>query len=197
MKSKFITYKVKFLDFCKKSWRLHKPVCILVGLLVVIGSCFLVPNSEKKTENAANELMLTAEKIRRFYQTKPNYWGLDNNSALATGILKHFRIVNDMAFNALGQKVFVGYGPLGESIVPGINGFDITYVDVSYEECVKLLAFPFSQAQSYGLQQVLLFDEKNNLSADFAWGAENALPVTVQNAKNSCVKHNNLLWRFE
>lgn len=197
MKQKFVLYKNSFTDFCKRSWRINKPMCVLVALVVVIAVFFLTANLVNHTQKAANQLMLTAENIRLAYQAKPNYWGLDNQSALKNNVFRHFRVVKNAPYNALGGKVLVGYGPLGESVMPGISGFDITYTDMTYAQCVALLSYPFSQAQNLGLLQILLYDEANSQVAEFAWGGENSLPVSEANAKNYCEKHNNILWHFE
>ena len=172
-------------------------MCVLVALVVVIAVFFLTANLVNHTQKAANQLMQTAENIRLAYQAKPNYWGLDNQSALKNNVFSHFRMVKNAPYNALGGKVLVGYGPLGESVMPGISGFDITYTDMTYAQCVALLSYPFSQAQNLGLLQILLYDEANSQVAEFAWGGENSLPVSEANAKNYCEKHNNILWHFE
>ena len=197
MKQKLILYKNLVAAFCKKSWRINKPLCVLVVLLVVIAGFFLWSPLENRTQKAAQQLMKTAENIRRFYQAKPNYWGLNTQFALENGILTPFRVVQNLPYNDLGRQVFVGYGPLGDTIVPGVSGFDIAFADLSYSQCVKLLAFPFSQSQNLGLMQISLYDVSNNLITDFAWGSGNPLPVSEQNARNYCAKYNNLLWHFE
>lgn len=196
---------MKFPFFKKKTplsrfqvlWKRQKALCVLLFLIVIIGVIYLLPHSEKKADLAAQQVMRVAENIRKFYQTKPNYWGLQTNYALRNGLFQGLRIQNNVAFHSLGGKVYVGQGVNGDVVMPGENGFDVIYPDINRIQCIALLAHKFSDEQNLGLQHIAVFDEKGILIAEFGWSGLNRLPIHENMAENICMNNNFIVWSFE
>ena len=106
----------------RRLWRRNRP---LVGGLIVAAVAVLVliliPRTDKKLVSAAEGVMTIAENVRQAYRAKPSYWGLHTNKAIQEGLIPAGMIKNQMAINALGQKILIGQGINGDMVMPGMD----------------------------------------------------------------------------
>ncbi len=165
---------------------------VMLGLVLIMSTA---PKSEQRAMEAANELMTLAENTRAAYRSKPNYWGLDTESALKSGIVPKDMIAkNSTIKNSLGQNVLIGSGKGGDVVMPGEYGFDIVFTGVNRTACFLLMQHNFSEEQRLGLSGVTLLNSQENV---FSWGGEKAFPLSNTNARNLCEDKNIIIWNFE
>ncbi len=177
-----------------KHWGLILVVCGVV-IAFIIGS-ILLPAPSLKAKIAALQVIMLADNTQNFYRVKPNFWGLDTNSALKNEIFPADMNINGVALNALGKPTLIGNGENGDTIVPGVQGFDIVYKNLNRTQCVFLLSFPFSNEQTLALSQISLINGVND-NISFSWGGELSLLPKPEFAKKYCAKNNTIIWHFE
>ena len=180
----------------RRLWRRNRP---LVGGLIVAAVAVLVliliPRTDKKLVSAAEGVMTIAENVRQAYRAKPSYWGLHTNKAIQEGLIPAGMIKNQMAINALGQKILIGQGINGDMVMPGMSGFDVVYPNISRKYCVLLLSYQFKEQQLLGLKSITL--DNGEEQTVFVWGGENPLPISREQVVSRCKAKNTLLWSFE
>ena len=164
-----------------------------VCVLLLIG-LWLIPGTEKKVDEATKEVLLLADNVRKYYQTKPSYWGLSTESAIADGIIPENMIKKGRAINALGTNVLLGTAPNGEPIMPGMMGFDIIYQEIPKNLCIELATYQFSSQQNLGLKAISIV---NDNAVTFSWGSKNALPINIEQAAKFCKGKSSIIWNFE
>ena len=163
-------------------------------IIVVLIGLWMLPSADKKIDTAAEEVMSLADNVRKNYQTKPSYWGLDTESAIAAGIVPQKMLRKGKIVNALGKNVLLGMGENGESVMPGASGFEIIYQDIAQNVCSALLTYQFSEQQNLGLKEISVINE-NKIT--FSWGGDNPLPVDPMQAKKVCKGKSSIIWSFE
>lgn len=184
-----------FMVYIKRMWYRERISFIGVSIIVVvlIGLAIL-PSKDKRIYLAAQQVMDLASSVRRHFQAKPNYWGLNTEQAIAAGIVPEKMIQNGNVVNALNKKVLLGLGENGEPIIPGSIGFDVIYKDINPDICREMLMYPFSEEQRLGIRSISVV---NSELVTFEWGGENPLPVTEEQAKKVCNKNCSIIWSFE
>ena len=180
--------------------RRHKHFALILGICGVIiafaiGS-LLLPSPSSKAKIAALQVITLADNVQNYYRAKPNFWGLDTTSALKSGIFSADMNVSGVALNALGKPTLIGNGEHGDTIAPGVQGFDIIYKDLNRTQCVFLLSFPFSNEQTLALSQISLINGVNDIIS-FSWGGIPSLLPQPKFAKKYCAKSNTIIWHFE
>lgn len=165
-----------------------------LGAAVIFGLWLIWPASGSRVKPAAEQILQLAAQIRQEFQSKPDFWGLSTdwvikNQATPQGMLKKGQIIN-----ALGRPVLVGGGNDGQVLMPGSRSFNIIYPNLSFADCAKLAAYPFSEQQALGMLSLTIINGGQEYT--YGWGAENSLPLGLKTAKSVCKGQNVLVWGF-
>ena len=79
----------KFLNLFKTTVLKNKQIitCVAIGILLIATLMLLFGTAPKnKFAQVQNELTLLSDSIRDFYRKKPDYWGLNNVTAIKNKI---------------------------------------------------------------------------------------------------------------
>lgn len=182
----------KWQKLSRRDKQIGGGLAIIVLLIAVIISS--VPEADKQAEAAANEAMLLAERTRAHYLAKPNYWGLNSQYAIESGIVPQDMVRGDKIVNSMGQIVLIGLGVDGEAVMPGSRGFDVIFSNVNKKACMLLMSYKFSEQQKLGLSGVTLV---NSAERNFSWSGENRFPLEILETREICEGKNTIVWNFE
>lgn len=150
----------------------------------------------RKTEQAATQLVEIAERIRRKYAAKIDYWGLNTQVVINNKILQEFSTDGENLINALGKPFNIGQGENAETVMPGEKSFDIIYTGLSMGECIALASFPMKHPEEVGLLKITIINAKENKT--FNWGANDyKLPISRDAARKVCKKDSKIIWTIE
>ena len=135
--------------------------------------------------------------VHRGFHFGMNSWTLvlGYKPVLSGWLIPAGMIKNQMAINALGQKILIGQGINGDMVMPGMSGFDVVYPNISRKYCVLLLSYQFKEQQLLGLKSITL--DNGEEQTVFVWGGENPLPISREQVVSRCKAKNTLLWSFE
>ena len=171
---------------------------IFIGVFLLVGICGLILSffsGDKPFSQAAEQVPALAAEIRKAYQTKSNYWGLNTDTILQNKIAPLSMNSKNGLQNALGKKVLVGSGVNGDTVMPGGRSFDVVYIGLNKKECVALASYAFDEQNTLGLNHIALFvDQKEYV---FGWSGEPHLPISSQIAAKYCGMENTLLFNYE
>lgn len=171
-------------------------ISLFVLCLFVFGCLFILGSKDKRIPMAAKELEELSENIRKYYQNRPDYWGLQSNIVIKNQIVPSVMIKNNELIGVLKNKILVGNGINASVLMPGARGFDIVYKNLSKNHCVDLASFDFNKQFWLGVTYVSIVHEDN--IADFSWNNnQNKLPITQSAAKNACKNGGSIIWHFE
>ena len=183
---------VQWIDFIKNLKNGYK---FIIAFLVLVIPLSLFYCSEEKTEPAAHQLIELTNIIRQKFNNKPDLWKLNTQWVIDNQVLPEDMIDDDSIVNALGKNVLVGFGMHGQMLMPGAKSFDIVYEDLTYNECVALASYQFSQQQLLGLLSLSIINEDQENC--FVWGDGGKFPPSPEKAQAICGKKNILIWNFE
>ena len=194
--NRFMAEKINNLTVSIRRLWMRDRISVVGGsvIAVVLIGLWMLPSVDKKIDAAAEEVMSLADNVRKDYQTKPSYWGLNTESAIAAGIVPQKMLRKGKIINALGKQVLIGMGENGESVMPGVAGFDIVYKNIAQNICINLLEHKFSEQQNLGLKAISVVNDE---VITFSWGGENPLPVDPMQAKKVCKGKSSIIWSFE
>ena len=128
----------------------------MVGALLIVWGISVLLFSEKYigTDKAAAEVQQLAENIRRFYQNRPDFWGLNTQAVLDKQIAPRAMSKSGRLMNFFGKEVVVGSGIEGMMLMPGSRNFDIVYKNLNKQECVEMASFRFEEKFWLGVESV-------------------------------------------
>ncbi len=178
-------------------WKLKNSTWIMVTTVVAASLLlllFFMPTNKDNYETVRQELLQLAENIRDYYKTRPDYWGLDNQSALKNKIIPEKLHNEDKIFSALGREFIIGQDSAGNMVMPGSKSFDITLLKLGKEACMALAAQPFDDTNNLGLLKITI-QNKGGITV-FEWGSANPLPIPEDRVKEVCKNSNTLSWTF-
>ncbi|MBQ9732388.1 MAG: hypothetical protein IJV97_04815 [Alphaproteobacteria bacterium] len=182
----------------KKIWEIFRrypkkiQIAILAGLaLVILGiSWFSAPLPIGK---AVKEMEALAGNIRRLYQNRPDYWGLNTQLVLDKKIYPNKMGENNKLTSLLGNNVLVGDGHLGKVLMPGSRNFDITYSELTRKQCIQLATHDFDS--SFWLVVMGVTIVNNEEQQLFSWeDKEYKLPISMAHAKKLCKDGSAIVW---
>lgn len=146
----------------------------------------------KPAVEAAGQVSLLTENVRKFYQNRPDGWGISSESAVKNNIVPKAMLKDGKIINALGKEVLLGADENGNMVMPGMRSFAVVYKGLSYRECI--IAAEKSLTENVQLVLNDLIVRHKDKSTEFIWGGENALPISASAAKKACGKQNTLIW---
>lgn len=167
-------------------------VLVFAVLFVVLLISF--PDVDKNAKLTANQLISLADNIRNHYKIKPNYWGLNTAYALENNIIPASMLRNGKIINELGQPVLIGFGKNGDTVMPGVRGFDIIFENVNKKACMLLMSHSFDNEQKLALNNITLL---NSQEVAFSWSGEYVFPLSLLEARKMCENKNKIIWSFE
>lgn len=178
--------------------RYGRIIGFITGALVVLWviSLALFAGKDLRTAEAAQQVSDLASNIRRYYQNRPDYWGLSTQTTIEKQIAPLGMINNGLLTNIWQKKVTVGQDSDGTMLMPGARSFIITLHDLNKDECRELASYKFSEKFWLGVQEVAL--DNGDKQQIFNWDSDrNILPVKESIAKSFCSKNNSISWRCE
>ena len=167
----------------------------LSSLIIIIIAGILLSFQRPPAEiiSADNELIKITEKIRSYYRNHPDYWGLDNETAIKQKFYIG-EIADGKMLNALHKEIIIGSDENGTKVMPGARSFVISYRSLNKKECTELAAFRGKEQDKLGLISMSIQNSKGTY--DFSWGNK-GLPLSHSQAKQYCQEENNIMWSFE
>lgn len=184
--------------FAKKIYTQFRalPQKIQLTILGVIGVFFLMTSLWPKAlpiKDTVAEMELLAGNIRRLYQSRPDYWGLNTQMVLDKKIYPNKMGENGKLISVLGNEILVGDGVSGNVLMPGSRNFDITYQGLTKKQCIQLVSYEFDQ--SFWLMVMGLTIAYKDTQQLFTWDdPEYKLPVSKANAKKLCKDGSAIVW---
>lgn len=171
-------------------------VCAAVILLLAVALYLLFSVSPKNNfDTVQHELVSLADNIRNNYKTKPDYWGLNNESILKNNIAPKELIKNKKIISIIGREFIIGQNENGDIIMPSQRNFMITLSNLSKNACKNLATFNWQEENHLALQKIIL--RNDNETIEFEWGNSNALPIKEDLANELCSNKNIISWVFE
>ena len=165
---------------------------ILGFCFVIFVAIFLWP-SALPIKDAVNEMELLAGNIRRLYQNRPDYWGLNTMMVLDKKIYPNKMKKNDKLVSVLGNEILVGDGVSGSVLMPGSRNFDITYRGLSKKQCVQLVSHEFDSSFWLVIMGITIAHLDNQQL--FTWDdPKYKLPISKANAKKFCKDGSAVIW---
>ena len=188
-------------NFCYEKWNklsLKNKVLMICFVALALIILFLVCSKKEDigTEKAVNELQKLSENIRRFYQNRPDYWGLNTQMAIDKQLYPLSMYKEGVLKSYFGTPVLVGNGINADVLMPGTRNFDIIYKYLNKRQCIEFASYKFNQNFWLGVSGVSIITEgKETL---FGWGGENSLPIKKNIAESLCKNdENSIIWHYE
>ena len=164
-------------------------------LLLWGGLVFIFSQEDSGVAAAATELSQLADNIRRYYQNRPDYWGLSTQEVIGKKIAPTSMLKNGNLSGYMGNMVAVGQGADGGLLMPGARNFDIAYKNLSAKQCVELSGHKFSQKFWLGVSGISIINGQTETL--FTWDEEeNRLPISKEKARNLCGNNSIIIWHF-
>ena len=166
---------------------------LFCGCLVVT---FFFTEENIGTSEAAMELELLTNNIRKYYQTRPDYWGLNTKNVLDKKMYPVNMLKDGKLVGYFGNLVLVGNGPDADVVMPGTRSFDIVYKGLNKKQCIGLASFKFDSKFWLGVTGITIFNSRYNQF--FTWDDKiNGLPISKNRAKDVCNADNSIIWHYE
>ena len=167
---------------------------VVVGLILITTMLLLFTTSPKDDWSIVNqEISILADNIRNHYKTKPDYWGLNSQSAAKFSPKEMVR--NDKIVSAIGREFIIGQNEVGNTVMPSQRNFMISINNLSKNACRQIAQFDIDDKNQYGLQKIII--NTPTVKTEFEWGGKNSLPISSENANKFCDKKNTISWVFE
>lgn len=192
LKAKLQSLKILLLNMISLKAALTAAALVVIAVILF----WLMPSTDSGTKQAAQEVQKLSENIRRYYQNRPDYWGLSTKTAIEKKIAPMEMIKSDGLRNFYGTEVTTGNGEEGTMLMPGTRNFDVAYKGLSRRQCIELSSYKFDEKFWMGVGSVTI--KNSQAKTDFSWSDEkNKLPVSLVKAKELCVNDNIIIWHFE
>lgn len=188
----------KFLNLFKTTVLKNKQIitCVAIGILLIATLMLLFGTAPKnKFAQVQNELTLLSDSIRDFYRKKPDYWGLNNVTAIKNKIAPADLIRNEKILSSIGREYIIGQNQNGDTVMPAQRNFMITLSNLGKTACKKIAVFTFNDENHFGLQKIVINNSKEDI--EFEWGGKNPLPIEQNVANKHCSNKNSVSWVFQ
>lgn len=181
----------RFLDFGFRFW-------IGAGIVVIaaMAAWLMTRQADVGTRQAADELVRLSGNVRRYYQNRPDFWGLSTDTVIKNKIYPQEMLQNGRLNGFFGNDVLIGRGPNAEVLMPGARGFDIIYKNLNKKQCAELASYKFDEKFWLGITGITVDNGKEQRY--FTWSdKEFALPIKKNFVQNICKSANMLIWHCE
>ena len=168
------------------------PVLILAA---VAATLLCLRKEDIGTDKAVEELRQFSQNIRRFYQNRPDYWGLNTQTAVDKQIYPLRMLKDGTPKSHYGTPVLAGSGPNGDILMPGARNFDIIYKDLNRRQCIELSSYKFDEKFWLGISSVSIINDGGE--TQFGWSGTQTLPIAEDAAEKFCKGQNILIWHYE
>lgn len=181
-------YSIKYRNF------MWGAVACLFALCFLLAFLMLKPDNKVFT-TVKNELLSLSDNIHKHYQVRPDYWGLNTETAIKNNLIPETLLHNGKVFSSLGKELIIGQDLEGNVVMPASRQFMITIPNIGKSACVGILSLPLEQKEILSLNKITLIAD--GIVYDFSWGGQLSLPVDTELAKQYCKNHNSVSWVFE
>lgn len=193
---KDIIYKMKATLLLLENYKRLLIATFGILLFVGLGITFFFSQETLGTAEATNELEQLTFNIRRYYQNRPDYWGLSTQTVLDKEIYPRKMLKNNQLIGFFGNSVAVGNGLNADVLMPGARNFDIIYRDLNKKQCIGLASFKFDQKFWLGVTGITIIS--GNKTHLFTWDNKtNRLPIQKDAAEDVCESNNTIIWHYE
>ncbi len=185
------------------SFRRHsgkKIIVVLAGIASVSLIVMLLISGQQNigAREAGGQIDLLAQNIRKHYQIRPDFWGLNTLEVIKKNIYPStMRINENILYGYFGNEVIIGADINGNPVMPSMKNFVIAYKDLSKLQCIGLATNSFNPEFWLGIREIsIIHEDKTN---NFSWGnTDYTLPLKKNLAAKICGKSNNtLVFKFE
>ena len=194
-----MTEKLKILAAAiLRSMTYHFQIWAGVAVIAVIAlvSWLFLHEADVGTRQAADELVQLSGNIRRYYQNRPDFWGLSTDTVIKNKIYPQEMLQNGRLNGFFGNEVLIGRGPDAEVLMPGARGFDIIYKNLNKKQCEELASYKFDEKFWLGITGITVGNDKEQRY--FTWSdKEFALPIKKDFVQSICKSANILIWHCE
>lgn len=168
---------------------------LLVALLFWAAMTIFFTEKDIGTAKTTAELSQLANNIRKYYQNRPDFWGLSTQTVIEKKIAPLAMLQNNSLQSYYKTPVLVGSAPDGTMLMPGAKSFDIIYKDLNKQQCEELASYRFDDKFWLGVMSLTL--DNGSEAIVFNWIDKNLLPIKKEQAKNVCMRKNTLIWHYE
>lgn len=168
---------------------------ILTVVLAVFFVWVLLPKNSQLYSVSQDELIALAGNVRNHYKIRPDYWGLNNESAVKNNLIPENMRRGQKAVSSLGREIIIGQDNEGNMVMPGGRNFMLTIANLSKPACLAMLSWRINPEANPGLIRIRLTETEK--TTDFEWGGNPALPISADMAKIYCKNRNTISWTFE
>lgn len=175
----------------------NKQIIIACCLLLLCLSTFFVwPKSDKIYIGAAQELSDLIANIRKHFQHRPDFWGLNTQMVLDKKLCPHTMLQNGVLLSALGNQVLIGRGKEAEIIMPAAKSFDVVYKNLTKKQCEGLLLAEYNPKFWLGVNGLSIITKQKETK--FSWtDDERRLPPNTTSVKEFCDNSATIIWHNE
>ena len=196
-KLKKLFKKIKQKLLSKYFWRNNRRRILFIGggIAIIILMMLLLIDGQRDigTKEAGHQLNLLAQNIRRYYKTRPDFWGLSTKEVIAKRIYPAtMSTQGDILKGYFGTPTTIGSDILGSVVMPSNKQFVIAYHDLSKAQCLEMGAYKFNSDFWLGVTKMSISNSR--ISQNFEWGnKEYSLPAKRAKLKKLCHKQNNTI----
>ncbi len=186
------------LAFWRNGWKRITAIACSVAISILIIVLLISGQRNIGAQEAGWQIYHLAQNIRRYYQTRPDFWGLSTAYVIQQKIYPTDMLTDsDYLIGYFGNQVVVGADIDGNPVMPTAKQFVIAYKGLSKLQCVGLASNNFNRDFWLGIGAVSLAN--NQQTYTFSWsGTEHTLPVSKSQAKKLCSSNNNsIVFHFE
>ena len=188
----------KFVILLQSALIYNFKIWIGVAIIIVVALCvwLFTREADVGTQQAADEIVTLSNNIRRYYQNRPDFWGLSTNTVIKNKLYPQKMLQKEQLIGFFGNQILVGNGENAEVLMPGARGVDIIYKGLNKKQCEELASHKFDEKFWFGVTGVTIINGSN--LQYFTWSdKEFALPIKKDLAKNICKSSSTLMWHCE
>ena len=181
----------------KYFWRNNRRrLFFIAGSVVIVAMILVLLISGQRdigTQEAGHQLNLLAQNIRRYYKTKPDFWGLDTRKVIENKIYpSSMTTEGDVLKGYFGTPTTIGSNLNGAPVMPSGKQFVLAFHDLSRLQCLELGSYKFNSDFWFGVTKMSLSNAGG--TQEFEWGSNDfGLPAKKTKLKMLCRSQNNTI----